>query len=1053
MAKPEKKPRLPSLSINKALLSSQKKYELFFNNLRDASSLFEMRDDGLPGRYLEVNDTLCKWLGYTREELLDLSPLDISEKKEEAINREVSAVFAGKGSHLIERTLVAKDGRKIPVEVNFHYINYDGKKAVLSISRDISERKKAVASLCESEEKFARVFHSSPVAMSITRQSDGMFLHVNSKLLQLTGFDQNELIGKTTAELGLWDDEPRKAMLKDLAASKSLHTIEVEIGRKNGGTVPVLWSAELVQIAGSPCVLASALDITEYKKAMEALRESEEKFRSLIEQNLEGFALIDEKGMVIEWNAALEDITGLARHDVLGRPLWEVQSLMRPDENTASDHFNRREKMLSVLKSGRTPGGRKPYETKIVKPNGTRAFIQQTIFPIKTYSGFRLGAITRDITQQRHAEEALRESEEKFRSMIEQNLEGFSLIDETGTVTEWNTALEEMTGLKRGDVIGKAMWDVQAMMRPAEVKSRGFYERIREMMRAMIKSGDNPMLGKPFETPIQKPDGSSAIIQQVVFPIKTKNGFRFGSIKRDVTSQKHAEDALRDSEQRFKTLIENAFEGIAVVDRNGTVKYSSPGLTRILGFTPEDRYGANVFKNIHPDDSVRAQEAFGRALAHPLESFPIFLRYRRSDGSWRWLECVGKNLLDASAINGIVINYRDVSERKRAEEDQQRFEQQMQKVEKLESLGILAGGIAHDFNNLLTGIFGYIDVARMFNSSGAADKVAMNLSKALDVFNRARALTQQLLTFSKGGAPVKKTLSLPPLLTSTTNFVLSGSSVSARFGFPDGLWPCEVDENQFGQVIDNILINARQAMPTGGSVVVTAENFPKGQPVPAPLAQGDYVRISIRDFGIGISKDHLPHIFDPFFTTKQEGSGLGLATAYSIIRKHEGIIEAESELGIGSTFYIYLPAHPSAAAEPLSTRIKKHRGQGVVLVMDDEDFVRDVAAEMLKTMGYTADPAKNGAEAVEKYQKAFSSPVPYALVILDLTVPAGMGGKDTLKDLLKINPAVIAIAASGFSEDPVMTDPPAFGFKGKLRKPFTKEELGDVLERVVGPLK
>jgi CheY-like chemotaxis protein len=271
-----------------------------------------------------------------------------------------------------------------------------------------------------------------------------------------------------------------------------------------------------------------------------------------------------------------------------------------------------------------------------------------------------------------------------------------------------------------------------------------------------------------------------------------------------------------------------------------------------------------------------------------------------------------------------------------------------------------------------------------------------------------------------------------------------------RFSFSDDLWPCEVDENQLGQVIDNIIINARQAMPTGGSIVVTAENIPEGQLVPAPLVPGNYVRISIRDFGIGISKDHLPHIFDPFFTTKQEGSGLGLATAYSIIRKHEGVIEVESELGIGTTFHIYLPAVPSAATEPLSTGIRKHRGQGVVLVMDDEEFIRDVAMELLKTMGYTVEFAKHGEEAIEKYKKAFSSPAPYVLVILDLTIPGGMGGMDAVKELRKINPSLLAIAASGYSQDPVMTDPQAFGFKDKIRKPFTKEELGEVLERVTG---
>jgi signal transduction histidine kinase/CheY-like chemotaxis protein len=439
----------------------------------------------------------------------------------------------------------------------------------------------------------------------------------------------------------------------------------------------------------------------------------------------------------------------------------------------------------------------------------------------------------------------------------------------------------------------------------------------------MLKTGEDLSPGKPFESLIQRPDGSSAVIQQILFPIKTKKGFRFGSIKRDVT------------------------------------------------------------------------------------------------------------------------------ERKRAEEARQKLDQRMQQVEKLESIGILAGGIAHDFNNLLTGIFGYIDIARLYNSSGAADKVSVNLSKALDVFNRARALTQQLLTFSKGGRPVKRTLPLQPLLTSTVNFVLSGSTVTARFSLPDNLWPCEVDENQISQVVDNIVINARQAMPTGGTLVVTAENIGEDRPVPAPLLPGKYVHISIHDFGIGIASEHLPHIFDPFFTTKQDGSGLGLATAYSIVRKHDGFIEAESELGTGTTLHVYLPAMPSAAVQSTATGIKKHRGRGTVLVMDDEDFVRDVSGELLKSMGYSVDFAVNGEEALEKYRKAFHES-PYVFVILDLTIHGGMGGKEVVKELLTIDPSAVAIAASGYSQDPVMTDPSAFGFREKIRKPFTKDELGDVLELVLG---
>jgi CheY-like chemotaxis protein len=238
-------------------------------------------------------------------------------------------------------------------------------------------------------------------------------------------------------------------------------------------------------------------------------------------------------------------------------------------------------------------------------------------------------------------------------------------------------------------------------------------------------------------------------------------------------------------------------------------------------------------------------------------------------------------------------------------------------------------------------------------------------------------------------------------------------------------------------------------MPTGGAVVVTGDNVSPCDPVPAPLASGEYVRITIRDFGIGISRDHLSHVFDPFFTTKQEGSGLGLATAYSVLRKHDGIIDIESELGSGTAVHIYIPALPSAATLSAANGLQSHRGSGKILVLDDEAFVRDVAAQMLRSMGYSAEFAVNGEEAVAKYKLAFSSPEPFVGAILDLTIPGGMGGAAAVQEILSIHPGAHTLAASGYSEDPIMTDPPAFGFSGKIRKPFTKEELGDALEHIL----
>jgi CheY-like chemotaxis protein len=273
--------------------------------------------------------------------------------------------------------------------------------------------------------------------------------------------------------------------------------------------------------------------------------------------------------------------------------------------------------------------------------------------------------------------------------------------------------------------------------------------------------------------------------------------------------------------------------------------------------------------------------------------------------------------------------------------------------------------------------------------------------------------------------------------------------VRAHLSIPDDLWLCEVDENQIGQLFDNLLINAMQAMPAGGHVTIQVENVHRTGVIPAALPKSDYVKIAIRDHGIGIPKDHLAKIFEPFFTTKQKGSGLGLATVWAIAKKHNGHIEVESKLGQGTTFYVYLPASPHTTLTPMETPLAATKGQGHILVMDDEDAIKAVLGKVLTRQGYTTGFASNGAEAVTVFREAYATDTPFDAVILDLTIPGGVGGKEIVKELLAIDPFVKAIASSGYSDDPVMAQPHDYGFKGVIAKPYTPAELGEVLRKVL----
>ncbi|MBN1408095.1 MAG: response regulator, partial [Calditrichaceae bacterium] len=389
-----------------------------------------------------------------------------------------------------------------------------------------------------------------------------------------------------------------------------------------------------------------------------------------------------------------------------------------------------------------------------------------------------------------------------------------------------------------------------------------------------------------------------------------------------------------------------------------------------------------------------------------------------------------------SRIMGIVIVFRDIT-------DQLKMEKELIKNQKLESLGVLAGGIAHDFNNLLTAVTGNISLSKIMLSED--HEMYHRLDLAEKASDRARDLIQQLMTFSKGGTPVKQATSIQELVKETTEFVLRGSKVKYEMDFPDELYPVEVDPGQMNQVIHNIILNANQAMPNGGTIKIYAINKTITAKSRVPLKPGHYIRLNIEDNGPGIKSSHKQKIFDPFFTTKTDGSGLGLASAFSIIKRHQGFITVESELNKGSTFKIYLPASSHKIKDIKVPDNIDFKGKGKILIMDDENFVRETASDMIAFFGFDVVCVKDGNEVVEEYKTARKNNNPYNAVILDLTIPGGMGGELAVKKLLRYDPDVTAIVASGYSTDPIMANYSRYGFKARLTKPYNLQEVGNVL--------
>jgi PAS domain S-box-containing protein len=516
-------------------------------------------------------------------------------------------------------------------------------------------------------------------------------------------------------------------------------------------------------------------------------------------------------------------------------------------------------------------------------------------------------------------------------------------------------------------------------------------------------------------------------------------------LQKELNGKKLTEEELALEKERLSVTLSSIGEGVITADREGKIVLLNKVAEELTGWTEAEAKGNSlqqVFNIFIQNDRGTYEDLLSKVLqtGRMTEGAPDSLLKHRA-GEERFIECNGAPVRNtAGNIIGIVIIFRDMTEKRRLGEE-------ILNAQKLESVGILAGGIAHDFNNLLTAILGNIALAKM-RASGEKS-IIERLTDAEKASLRARDLTQQLLTFASGGTPVKKIVNLGELIKETVSFALSGSNVNSKLDVPEDLWPAEIDDGQISQVINNLVLNAEQAMPEGGTLLVSCANVVAGKRGTLHIREGRYVRIMIRDQGMGIPARYLNKIFDPYFTTKNKGRGLGLATVYSIIRSHEGHIAVESELGAGTTFTLHLPASASVISFPPAQQQTLPEGKGRVLVMDDEDMVREVAGRALQHLGYDVEGAVDGDEAIGKFREAHLAGKPFIIVLMDLTIPGGMGGQEAIKHIREIDPAVKAIVMSGYANAPIMADFRSFGFSGTISKPFKVDDLSEVLQQVM----
>lgn len=957
------------------------------------------------GIFLDVNQAFLRATGFSREEVLGKTAMELGlwedQEERDRIQREIRSRGSVRNQQVRRRT---RDGLVLDMLYSGERIRYGDRDCVLSVSQDITELKRVQQRYLQSEEQFRTAFNGAPSGMALVGL-DRTFLKLNQRLCEMLGYTESEMLGQDFNRFTHPDDRAGGTgrYLAFLNGEKEYEQAEKRYRHKDGSVVWVLISNSLVRDEkGDPShVVAHVLDITQRKKAEQALVESERRFRLAFQTSPDAIAInCMDDGAYVSLNQGFTDLTGYTAEEVLGRTA--------PDLNIWAD-LDHRKRLVAELKEH---GMVRNMEARFRFKDGTVHTGLMSAAVISLEGVPHIISITRDVEDWKQAELALRESENRARATLEASPDPVVVYDDVGRTTYFNPAFTRVFGWYLPELEGKRVPFV-----PESEKA------LTARMVAKCLAEDDPV---SFTSRRLTKDGR--LLDVVLSAARTvdASGRVSGMVVNltDITERRDMERALADSEKRYRDLVDNITDFIYTHDMQGRFTSINRAASRTLGYRPEELIGHPITE-IMPAEHHKAFKDEYMPDLHKWGTSSGLSIYLDRQGGKHYLEYRSDLVRDKDQATYVRGSAREVTDRIMAEREQRRLEEQLFQAQKMEALGTLTGGVAHDFNNILSAIMGSLDLAgRKLEPDHAVQR---HLANAAAAANRAARVTRQLLTTARRAERQVQPVRLDTLIEDTVS--LLSETIDRRINLLVELEPgihwVVGDEAQISQVIMNLTVNARdavlQAMAGHGGagrehhIKVAARNqsVKEDEKRSSALAYpGEFVEIEVSDTGCGMDTDTLERIYEPFFTTKPaaEGTGLGLATVYGIVDQHRGWLETVSEPGRGASFKVMLPAASEEGRAPAERREQPApSGEGCILVVDDERQILEIAREALTSLGYRTITAEDGEEAMSRYLEHRGE---IQLILLDMTMPK-LSGQEVARRVLEMDPDVGIIISSG----------------------------------------